>query len=82
MGIGAQNCPREALVFESGNVGFTVGTYDFFGTGASCESVGFSGIYPCIRQKTPDEGWKCVLEINSPTTEPMEQMLEERQGKS
>lgn len=82
LGLALKTTPQDALVFESGDVGYTVGTYDFFGTDANGDSVDFPGRYLSIWQKDPDVGWKCVLEFNSPTTESMEDMLKEHLGKS
>ena len=79
-GLDLKTVPQEALVFESGDVGYTVGTYDFYGTDAKGDSVDFPGRYLSIWQKMPNDGWKCVLEFNSPTTEPMEQLMKEHMG--
>ena len=81
-GLALKTEPQEALVFESGDVGYTVGTYDFFGTDANGDSVDLPGKYLSIWQKDSDSKWKCVLEFHSASTEPIDKLLNQPTGGS
>ena len=54
--------PTEAVVSESGDLGYSYGTFDLaFETPAS-ETVSKAGHYVCIWKKQADGSWKCAVE--------------------
>jgi ketosteroid isomerase-like protein len=81
-GLSLKTNPQEALVFPSGDAGYTTGTYRFSGTDANGDSISLPGQYLSVWQKSVDGEWKCVLEFHSDKTEPIENKFNMDKGLS
>ena len=54
--------PREAVVSESGDIGYSYGTFDLAFETPAGEKGTKTGNYVCIWKKQPDGSWKCAVE--------------------
>ena len=54
--------PREAVVSESGDIGYSYGTFDLAFETPAGEKVTKTGNYVCIWKKQHDGSWKCAVE--------------------
>jgi ketosteroid isomerase-like protein len=61
--------PLEATVSKSGDIGYTVGTYQVSMVGPDSIPVIHNGRYMCAWRKV-DGSWKCNVEIHSPSEMP------------
>lgn len=58
--------PREAVVSNSGDIGYTHGSYQISFNDPESNILKRSGNYVCIWKKQEDGTWKCVLESSVP----------------
>lgn len=58
--------PFEARVAQAGDLGYTVGQYEFQFEAADGSPLTLAGVYLTLWRNVEGEGWKCFLEIQSP----------------
>ena len=61
---------RDAVVSESGSMGYTHGSYKLTFSDPEGNNYAKSGNYVCIWKKQEDGSWKCVLEASVPGPQP------------
>jgi ketosteroid isomerase-like protein len=62
--------PYEADVARSGDLGYTLGTYQSRGTGPDGKPVTRYGKYCSVWKKQKDGSWKWVVDVGTPSPEP------------
>lgn len=62
--------PKDAIVSESGDLGYTHGSYKLSFNNPEGNVITRSGNYVCIWKKQTDGSWKCVLESSVPGPKP------------
>ncbi len=65
-GFSLTTLPREAVVSQDGNLGYTVGEYEIFLRGPEGSPIVTEGRYLAIWRRDSAGLWKCTLEIHSP----------------
>jgi ketosteroid isomerase-like protein len=53
----------KAKISHAGDLGYTVGTYEFTFTGPGGKPVNDRGSYVAVWEKQPRSGWKVVVDI-------------------
>lgn len=59
--------PDKTVVSETGDIGYTIGTYEFRRTEPDGTEVRMAGRHLCTWRKSEDGAWRCMLEIHSPS---------------
>jgi len=62
--------PFRAEVARSGDLGYTLGTYESRGSGPDGKPVTRYGKYCSVWKKQPDGSWKWVVDVGTPSPEP------------
>lgn len=62
--------PFKADVASSGDLGYTLGTYESRGTGADGKPATRYGKYCSVWKKQKDGSWKWVVDVGTPSPEP------------
>ena len=62
--------PRDAVVSNSGDLGYTHGSYKMSFNDPEGNTLTRSGNYVCIWKKQVDGPWKCVMESSVPGPQP------------
>ncbi len=62
--------PFRADVARSGDLGYTLGTYESRGTAPDSKPVTRHGKYCSVWKKQPDGSWKWVVDVGTPSPEP------------
>lgn len=58
--------PEKTVVSGSGDIGYTIGTYELRRPEPDGTEVRVAGRHLCTWRKTTDGAWRCMLEIHSP----------------
>ena len=69
-GFSLQWEPRDAVVSNSGDLGYTHGSYKMSFNDPEGNTLVRSGNYVCIWKKQEDGSWKCVMESSVPGPQP------------
>jgi uncharacterized protein (TIGR02246 family) len=71
-GFSLAHYPAEAVVSGSGELGYTLGTFQLSLTDPEGKPISRNGHYLCIWEKHTDGSWKCSIEISNfrPATVP------------
>ena len=62
--------PRDAVVSNSGDLGYTHGSYKMSFNDPEGNTLTRAGNYVCIWKKQEDGSWKCVMESSVPGPQP------------
>lgn len=57
--------PSDAVVADSGDLGYTMGAFDMSFRGPDNRAIERHGHYVCIWRKQPDGSWKCIVEMSN-----------------
>ena len=57
--------PTSAAVAQSGELGYTHGTFEMSVAGPDGKPLARNGYYVCIWKRQQDGAWKCIVEISS-----------------
>ena len=69
-GVSLRWTPTRADIAESGDLGWTTGTYASESPGPDGETLRGEGVYVSIWRSQPDGSWRVVMDLGNPTAAP------------